>query len=135
MNTFVHFQQIPFYFTHLIPTKLQVDGKTYPLNEDIIIHHDPAVQGANQFNLIYWGFIQSQASYLSLDGQVLQLNVVFIRNKLPVISMNVFLLGLALWHRTNMPWIMVATMTIFPISYLLESIIKFVKIRKSSSVL
>jgi hypothetical protein len=77
MNTIIQFNKLPWFFRYIIPTQIDVDGISYPLNHKIEILGTPRFYGHHRLKLIFLGFLKSRATIIDANQKTNSLMIIF----------------------------------------------------------
>lgn len=120
-------------FTHIIPTKLEVDGVVFPPGDEISLWSISKGYGHYHVRLVFFGLIKSKALIIPASKKSIHLKVVLIRHKIPHYTLSILAICLPLLNRVHSNFKIYAFILICPFVYIMESLTNFVEIHVNDS--
>lgn len=135
LNTILYLHKVPAYFTHIIPTKLEVDGVIFPLRDEISLWSISKGYGHYKLRLVFFGLIKSKALILSANEPLIHLKIVIVRYKIPQFTLGMMAICLPLLSSNHSNFKVLAFILFTPLVYMMETLTNFVQIQESDSPL
>ena len=132
LNTILYLHKVPAYFTHIIPTKLEVDGVIFPLRDEISLWSISKGYGHYKLRLVFFGLIKSKALIISANKPFIHLKVVLIRYKIPRFTLSMMAVSFPLVYKINSKVMAYAFLIISPITYMLDALTHLVEIKETN---
>lgn len=132
LNTILYLHKVPAYFTHIIPTKLEVNGVIFPLQDDISLWSISKGYGHYKLRLVFFGLIKSKALIISANKPFIHMKVVLIRYKIPHFTLSMMAVSFPLVYKINSKVMAYAFLIISPITYMLDALTHLVEIKETN---
>ncbi|CAM3369267.1 hypothetical protein G9H61_12545 [Aquirufa ecclesiirivi] len=132
MNTVLYFHKIPAYFTHIIPTKLEVDGIKFPLQDEISLWALSKSYGHFKLRLVFFGLIKSKALIIPANNKSIHLKVALMRHKIPRFTLAIMAIGFPMVYKINSQFMAYAFLIFSPITYMMDALTHLVEIQETN---
>lgn len=132
MKTSLEFESIPWIFLHIIPTKLEVDGIKYHLNQNIDLSGISKSYGHHRLRLVFGGIIKTKPIIITAASSLHYIKFSFKYKNWHLFLIPLIASSYLVFSKPHSILLMCLLIPIFCIFQLIDGLIIFVHIQETN---